>query len=86
MSGGPPATARILCTAKVLCTAKTQLGDGQYRLSFSPDWAEGANAEWAHRLPNLSLAWVVTEQVGERFRRDGRYTLLFTEDDAEAFR
>lgn len=85
MSDGAPVTARIISTAEVVCTGRTQLSDGQYRLGFSPDWRPGANSEWAKNLPNMSLAWVVRREVGERFRMDGHYTLLFTEADAGAF-
>lgn len=76
-------TANILCTAKIICTAKQPAGDGQTRLGFSPDYAEGRNAEWAKYTPSLSLTQVVLDSVAERFEVGTRITLLFAEDDAD---
>lgn len=74
-------TAKIHCTAKVTVTAKQPAGDGQTRLGFSPDYADGANAEWARYTPSLSLSMVVLDQVAAQFKEGQHLTLLFTEDD-----
>lgn len=78
-------TARILCTAKITCTAKGPAGEGQKRLGFSADYANGANAEWAKWTPVFSQTMVVLDPVAERFEVGQHITLLFTEQDAEAF-
>jgi hypothetical protein len=73
-------TANILCTAKVVCTAKAPAGEGQTRLGFSPDYAEGRNAEWARYTPNLGLTMTVLNKVAERITMGQAITLLFAED------
>lgn len=76
----PVDLAAILCTAKVRCTAKSPAGDGQTRLGFSADYAEGRNAEWAmHDTPVLSLTMVVRDEVAARISTRAM-ALLFTED------
>lgn len=77
-------TAKILCTAKVVCTAKSEAGDDHQRLGFSPDYAEGANAEWAKATPSLSLSTVMLNQVAERFEVGTHITLLYTVDEIDA--
>lgn len=74
-----PDQAAILCTAKVRCTAKSPAGEGQTRLGFSADYAEGRNAEWAKYTPVLSLTMVVLDEVAARIPT-GPMTLLFAED------
>lgn len=78
-------TARILCTAKITCTAKGPAGEGQSRLGFSADYAEGRNAEWAKYTPSFSLSTVMLDQVAKHFEVGTHITLLFTAEDAEAF-
>lgn len=73
-------TANILCTAKIVCTAKTPAGDGQTRLGFSPDYADGRNAEWAQYTPALSLAMTVLDRVADKIEQGQPITLLFAED------
>jgi hypothetical protein len=74
-------TAQILFTAKVTCTAKQPAGDGQTRLGFSPDYADGRNAEWAKYTPGLSLTMAVLDQVADKVAMGQAITLLFTIDD-----
>lgn len=76
----PAEAARILFTAKVTCTAKSPAGEGQTRLGFSPDYAEGRNAEWARYTPTLSLSMTVLDSVAERVAMGQAVTLLFAED------
>lgn len=73
-------TANIVCAAKIVCTAKTPAGDGQTRLGFSPDYAEGRNSEWAKYTPGLSLAMTVLDEVAAKIRQGQAITLLFAED------
>ena len=74
-------TARILCTAKITCTAKGPAGEGQTRLGFSADYADGANAEWAKWTPVFSQTMVVLDQVAERFEVGQHITLVFADGD-----
>lgn len=78
-------TAKILCTAKIRCTGKTPISDGQTRLSFSPDYSDGRNAEWAKNTPSLGLTMTVLDQIAARYKDGEAITLLFTvEDDDQA--
>lgn len=74
-------TAKIICSAKVICTAKQPAGEGQSRLGFSADYADGANAEWAKYTPTFSQTVVMVDQVADHFKVGQHITLLFTEDD-----
>lgn len=64
-------------TAKVTCTAKSEGFEGASSLSFSPDYQDGRNAEWAAATPNLSLSMTVIGAVAEHFELGGKYTLSF---------
>lgn len=68
-------------TAKVYCTYKEEDGEGgrrHARLSFSPDYQDGRNQEWAVFTPSLSLQMTVKGDVADHFAPGGRYTLTFT--------
>jgi hypothetical protein len=65
-------------TAKVSCTYK-QLGQGAVQVVFSPDYASGANVEWASATPSLSLSMVVKD--ASLFDVGQRYTLTFAETE-----
>lgn len=68
-------------TAKVVCTGHSIAGDA-VALAFSPDYADGRNAEWAVATPHLSLSMTVKADVGEHFQLGSAYTLTF-EPNAE---
>lgn len=74
-------------TAKVTCYSKFDSGEGDKRkstLHFCPNYANGANAEWADATPALSLAMVVKGDVADQFLPQHDYTLTFTPDQPEA--
>lgn len=68
-------------TAKVKLDRKDE-GAGQVSLAFSPDYADGRNAEWAAYTPALSLQMTVKPEVATHFEQGKPYTLTFepTED------
>lgn len=54
-------------TAKVTVARKVDAGDGQTQLTFSADYADGRNKEWAKYTPALSLVMTVLDGVAEQF-------------------
>lgn len=46
---------------------------------FSPDYAEGRNAEWALATPSLSLTMTVNGDAAQHFAAGTAYTLQFVE-------
>lgn len=72
-------------TAKVFLSGKMPSGDGQTSLSFTADYADGANKEWAKYTPALSLSMTVLDEVAEQFGEHGtKYTLTFEPSEATA--
>jgi hypothetical protein len=69
-------------TAKVKLYYKTDQHNGSYSLSFSPDYEDGRNAEWAHATPSLSLSMSVREDVAANFHEGQCFTLIFESEDA----
>lgn len=71
-------------TAKILCTYRRDQADtGTTVLSFGPDYAHGANAEWAESTPSLDLRMTVVQEVAARFQTGQAFTLTFEPDDDE---
>lgn len=66
-------------TAKVVCGSRKQLGDEVDAVTFHPDYADGANADWAYYTPTLSVQMSVRREVP--FEAGARYTLTFTKDE-----
>jgi hypothetical protein len=64
-------------TAKVACTSKQPAWEGASSLSFSPDYADGRNAEWAAATPSLSPTMTVKGDVADAFELGAKYTLTF---------
>jgi hypothetical protein len=64
-------------TAKVVCTKKDTGWQDSAALTFSPDYADGRNAEWAQATPALSLQMTVKADVAEHFQIGDAYTLTF---------
>lgn len=64
-------------TAKITCTWKAP-GESTTQLYFGPDYADGANAEWAAATPSLSLMITVRNEVADLYATGGKYTLTFT--------
>jgi hypothetical protein len=72
-------------TAKVMLNSKLESGVGDNRavvLTFSANYAEGKNSEWAMWTPTLQLTMTVKGAVADQFNVGGQYTLTFTEDAA----
>lgn len=70
-------------TAKIKVTSKSapQYGD-QVTLSFSPDYDDERNKEWAKFTPALSLSMTVKEEVAAHFAEGQAFTLTFTPEDS----
>ena len=68
-------------TAKVTCVRKDTGWQDSVALTFSPDYADGRNAEWAQATPSLSLTMTVKAEVAEHFELNGKYTLTFEPSD-----
>lgn len=75
-------------TAKVQLTDVRPYGEGDARsaaLSFTPDYRDGRNADWAHNTPGLSLSMTVRGDVADRLNlAPGQaFTLTFDRDGDE---
>jgi hypothetical protein len=71
-------------TAKVYCGNKTVFnadGSGSAKFVFYPDYAGGANKEWASSTPTLQFD--ITVKDGEMFTVGKKYTVTFSEDTAD---
>ena len=68
-------------TAKVKVTNMTSLVAGQQTLSFSPDYNDERNKEWAVATPALSLSMSVKEEVAGHFKVGQAYTLTFSPEE-----
>lgn len=66
-------------TAKVRCGSRVQVNDGLDFVTFHPDYADGANAEWAYYTPSMNLQMNVRRDVP--FEQGVAYTLTFTKDE-----
>lgn len=70
-----------MITAKVTLASKVAQGVGTpyegVNLTFSADYNDGRNKEWAKATPYLNLIMVVTPEVAERFELSTKYTLTF---------
>jgi hypothetical protein len=74
----------VRITAKVMLNSKMESGVGDNRnvaLSFSANYADGKNAEWAIWTPNLALTMTVKGEVADKFVIGQEYTLTFSEDE-----
>jgi hypothetical protein len=68
-------------TAKVAVVRKADSVDGQTRLVFTADYADGRNKEWSKYTPNLTLDMVVLDSVAEQFNLGDAFTLTFERED-----
>jgi hypothetical protein len=61
-------TAKAKLVSKAPVMGEERLSEPtQYQLAFAPDYAEGANAEWAKYTPSLSLSMVVVAEIADLF-------------------
>lgn len=67
-------------TAKVKCSSRVSVQDDLDVVWFAPDYADGANAEWAYATPALSIQMNVRPDVP--FKAGAAYTLTFDEIEA----
>jgi hypothetical protein len=57
-------------------------GPGSSTISFSPDYEDGRNKEWAVATPSLSLSMTVKDEVAEEhFASGDAFTLTFSKND-----
>jgi hypothetical protein len=68
-------------TAKVTVARKEDAGDDQTQLTFSADYADGRNKEWAKYTPYLQVVMVVKNSVAEHFEVGGRFILTFEPEE-----
>lgn len=69
-----------MITAKITCNLKQEYGEGENRyatVGFQPDYADGANKEWAFATPHLDLRMTLRGDVVDRFEPGQKYTLTF---------
>jgi hypothetical protein len=66
--------------AKVTCISKTPSGADQVTAVFGPDYADGANAEWAKYTPSLSLTMVLKGSAADLVDEGDHITLTFAKD------
>jgi hypothetical protein len=70
-------------TAKVMLNSKLESGVGEHRqiqASFSANYADGRNKEWAVYTPSLQLTISLKGELGDRFEIGREYTLTFESD------
>jgi hypothetical protein len=65
-------------TAKCFVSGQSSNGDGQTSISFTADYADGANKEWAKYTPALSVSMTVLDEVAEGINYGDKCDLLFT--------
>lgn len=66
-------------SAKLKLQAKQDQGN-QAGLTFSPDYEDGRNKEWAEATPALSLSMTVKKSVGDLFKAGQTYTMYLEEN------
>lgn len=69
-----------MITAKVRCDNKTESGEGESRqavVTFTPDYADERNKEWAKATPHLSLSMTLNAKAVDLFEQGAAYTLQF---------
>lgn len=68
-------------TAKVRLTNKVGSPGSETKiLSFSPDYQDGRNKEWALATPNLSLSMSVKTELADKLDEGTSFTLTFDPD------
>ena len=70
-------------TAKVKVSGKGEPVDGQVAMSFTADYNDERNKEWAKYTPALFIQMTVLESVAEKFSVDQAFTLTFSPEELE---
>lgn len=68
-------------TAKIKVTNMSSPVGGQQTISFSPDYNDERNKEWAQFTPSLSLSMSVKDEVAGYFAVGQAFTLTFTPEE-----
>lgn len=71
-------------TAKVVLNSKLEAGTGDNRsviASFSANYANGQNSEWAMWTPTLQLSMTLKGEAADRFIIGQEYTLTFEQSE-----
>jgi hypothetical protein len=71
----------VATTLKVRLDRKIPQDDGQTQLTFTADYEDGRNKEWAKYTPALSLSFVVKNEVEAASYEEGQ-TFTVTLDEA----
>ena len=69
-------------TPRSVVWAKYDVNDTMTHVSFGPDYAKGANAEWAESTPGFNLAITMKREIADRFEVGGHYEISFTDTPA----
>lgn len=69
-----------MVTAKVKVSSITPNGDDQSTVSFTADYADDRNKEWALYTPAMSIVMTVKNSVLEHFAVGDAFTLEFVKD------
>lgn len=70
-------------TAKAFVSGMTSNGEGQTNVSFSADYNDPANKEWAKYTPSLSVQMTVLDEVAAGLVHGSKADILFTFPDVE---
>lgn len=68
-------------TAKIKVTNMSSPVGDQQTITFSPDYEDERNKEWAKFTPALSLSMTVKEEVAKNFHLGQAYTLTFSPEE-----
>lgn len=68
-------------TVKVFVSGKTANGGDETNLSFTADYNDGANKEWAKYTPSLNLQMTVLNEVAEDIEYGDKFTGTFEKSE-----
>lgn len=67
-------------TFKTRLRHKDAQGDGQTKLRFEGDYANGANSEWSKYTPVLAFECTVKDEIADRWELGQPYTFTASAD------
>lgn len=65
-------------SVRIFLSNKVDVGDGQTRLTFSGDYADGANKEWSKYTPIYEQNMQVLNSVAEGLEIGDKFEGIFT--------
>ena len=68
-------------TAKAFVSAVSKTAIGQTQLTFTADYADGANKEWSQYTPSLSVNMSVLDEIAADLKFGDRFTITFQQED-----